>query len=362
MKILMLAQFYTPVVGGEEHAVRSLSVELASRGHEVGVATIVQGDSPAVGLDDDGVRVHRLRSASSRLPVLYGADRRHAPPVPDPELLWRLRRLIRSERPTSCMRAQLDRAFLPAPPQDERAPLVLSLHDYSLICSTKRLMRYGRRCDGPALRKCIDCASHHYGRAKGTFTVGAVFAMQRPEASLVDLFLPVSNAVAEASRLEQEGLRYRVIPNFVPPGATAAAALDGDHGDVPGLPRLPDGDFVLYIGDLSLDKGVDVLLRALRHLPRPVPLVVIGRSVDDPHRRPPSRGQARGAPARGRPSGREALRPPRGALGVAEAAGLVALEGMTLGKPSSRRASEGCWTSSPTSTPDSWWSRATSSS
>ena len=95
----MLAQFYTPVVGGEEHAVRSLSVELASRGHEVGVATIVQGDSPAVGLDDDGVRVHRLRSASSRLPVLYGADRRHAPPVPDPELLWRLRRLIRSERP-----------------------------------------------------------------------------------------------------------------------------------------------------------------------------------------------------------------------------------------------------------------------
>ena len=247
----MLAQFYTPVVGGEEHAVRSLSVELASRGHEVGVATIVQGDSPAVGPDDDGVRVHRLRSASSRLPVLYRADRRHAPPVPDPELLWRLRRLIRSERPRHRACAQLDRAFLPAPPQDERAPLVLSLHDYSLICSTKRLAGYGRRCDGPALRKCIDCASHHYGRAKGTFTVGAVFAMQRPEASLVDLFLPVSNAVAEASRLEQEGLRYRVIPNFVPPGATAAAALDGDHGDVPGLPRLPDGDFVLYIGDLA---------------------------------------------------------------------------------------------------------------
>jgi len=38
VRVLMLAQFYAPIVGGEEQLVRTLSTELVERGHDVAVA------------------------------------------------------------------------------------------------------------------------------------------------------------------------------------------------------------------------------------------------------------------------------------------------------------------------------------
>ncbi len=39
MRILMLAQFYHPILGGIEQHVRTLSHELVARGHDVSVQT-----------------------------------------------------------------------------------------------------------------------------------------------------------------------------------------------------------------------------------------------------------------------------------------------------------------------------------
>ncbi|HZA37320.1 MAG TPA: glycosyltransferase, partial [Vicinamibacterales bacterium] len=98
MRVLMVAQFYPPIVGGEEHAVEALSIELAQRGHRVAVATI-QHPGLAEREEVDGVRVHRLRSVASTLPFLYTGARLHAPPAPDPALAWQLRRVLDVERP-----------------------------------------------------------------------------------------------------------------------------------------------------------------------------------------------------------------------------------------------------------------------
>ncbi len=48
MRILMVAQSFAPIVGGEERIVEDLSRELARRGHEVAVATLRQplGEPP----------------------------------------------------------------------------------------------------------------------------------------------------------------------------------------------------------------------------------------------------------------------------------------------------------------------------
>jgi Glycosyltransferase Family 4 len=40
MRILMLTQFYPPIIGGEERHVRNLSATLAELGHKVTVATL----------------------------------------------------------------------------------------------------------------------------------------------------------------------------------------------------------------------------------------------------------------------------------------------------------------------------------
>ena len=77
MRILMLTQTYSPVVGGEERMVEDLSRELARRGHEVAVATLRQpmGEPPE---SADGVRIHLLDSAVHSLP---GLSTRRGPPL-----------------------------------------------------------------------------------------------------------------------------------------------------------------------------------------------------------------------------------------------------------------------------------------
>jgi glycosyltransferase involved in cell wall biosynthesis len=84
VRILLLAQFFPPDIGGEEQHVFNLANTLADRGHEVAVAT----QKVASVLDEEvlpsGVRVHRFATMAMRLPGVYSTDRLHHPPVPDP--------------------------------------------------------------------------------------------------------------------------------------------------------------------------------------------------------------------------------------------------------------------------------------
>src|SRR5438874_2677135 len=150
MRILMLAQFYPPTVGGEEHHVRTLSVELAARGHEVAVATLWQEGLPTFELDR-GVRVHRIRGSMQRASWLFAdSGRTHAPPFPDPELLLAIRRIIKRERPDIVHAHNwLARSFLPLKGWSG-AKLVMTLHDYGLVCAKQNLIYKNAPCSGPA--------------------------------------------------------------------------------------------------------------------------------------------------------------------------------------------------------------------
>jgi glycosyltransferase involved in cell wall biosynthesis len=276
MKILMLAQFYLPVVGGEEQMVSRLSHGLAARGHSVAIATLWRPGSPEFE-DEGGVRVYRVRSSSQRARWLYKeAERPHIPPLPDPETVLGLRRVLEQERPDIANAHNwLLHSFLPLK-RSSNVPLVVTLHDFSLICANKRLMFRGAPCSGPGFAKCLSCASGYFGLAKGIPTVLANWVMGGLERSAVDLFLPVSQATAIGNGLAGSGLPYRVIPNFVPDEIAEARREDD-----PRLEALPKGDFVLFVGDLSPDKGIDVLLEAYAGLPGAPPLVLIGRRLPD---------------------------------------------------------------------------------
>ena len=43
MRVLMLSEFYPPIIGGMERHVQTLSHELVRRGHHVAVATLQHG-------------------------------------------------------------------------------------------------------------------------------------------------------------------------------------------------------------------------------------------------------------------------------------------------------------------------------
>jgi glycosyltransferase involved in cell wall biosynthesis len=281
MRILMLAQFYPPILGGEERHVHSLSHELAGRGHTVAVGTLQQPDLPDSEADGP-VQVHRLPSSLQRAGFLFSdPERRHHPPVPDPEAGRALGRLVEEFRPDIVHAHNwMVYSYLPLK-RRLGVPLVLTLHDFSQACAIKRLMRFGiHPCSGPGLTKCPPCSHDHYGLT-GAPTYFANAVMNRQARSRVDRYLAVSRATAEGNGLHPEGeIPVRVIPNFLPGQAgNGTAAPMEPHPLTAGLPAP---GYLMFAGDLSRDKGVPVLLEAYTRLRRELgpaapPLVLIGR-------------------------------------------------------------------------------------
>ncbi len=281
MRVLLAAQFYPPDVGGEERHVYGLARALGERGHEVAVATQTFDGEASVRLED-GVLVHRLRSSLMRLP-LHSTSRPHTSPLPDPELTAGCDRIVREFRPQVIHAHNwIVNSLLPLRAR-HRVPIVLTLHSYSRVCSTHRLMYRDRvLCSGPGPRKCMTCAVEHYDAVRGPATVLALGATARYRDRRLDHVVAVSNAVAEGNRLAQGLPPWSVIPNFVPARLVQSAPAVVGSPERPS--DLPTGDFLLFVGELQRDKGLHLLLEAYTRLPqdsRP-PLVCLGRPTDLP--------------------------------------------------------------------------------
>ena len=321
----MLAQSFAPIVGGEERVVEDLSRELVARGHDVSIATLQQ---PGDETPDDvaGVRVHALRSSSYRITrTNQDTERRHAPPAPDPETVLDLRRVLRRERPQVVHAHNwIVHSYLPLA-RGAHSALVLSLHDYGLICATKRLRRKDEVCSGPAPVKCQLCASEHYGVSKGLVAACGTRWLGPRLRRHVDVFHPVSSTVEELCRI-RAGELSRVIPNFI-------GDLPSSVPDDPRLAQLPDEPFILFFGDATVDKGAWHLANAYGQLEDPPPLVLVGRCYIDELKERPNVHVTGAWPHR---LAIEALR--RSLFTVApslwpEPFGIVALEASAAGKP-----------------------------
>ena len=271
MRVLMVTDFYPPIVGGVEIAVRDLSVELVARGHSVAVATLrVPGEGDRA--TDDGVSVYRIPGLAQSMAWLYGQSRPWAPPLPDPRVVAALARVIRAERPDVVHGHDwLARSVLPLRARAGPA-FVVSLHYYTRSCAKKSLVYEESPCSGPGPVKCLRCAAEHYGSWKGPAVAIGNWAAALAERRAVDLFLPVSRAAAAGNGLTSSSLPYEVIPNMVRDVPIEAAMADD-----PRLPQLPQEPFILFVGNIHRYKGVDVLLDAYRRLDAPPPLVLIGK-------------------------------------------------------------------------------------
>jgi glycosyltransferase involved in cell wall biosynthesis len=88
-----------------------------------------------------------------------------------------------------------------------------------------------------------------------------------------DAIVAVSNSVAVRNGIaDLESVT--VVPNFIPDELRPRELL-------PRPKWLPQGPFILYVGDVSRDKGVNCLLAAYEQIVGPKPaLVLLGRMVD----------------------------------------------------------------------------------
>ena len=165
-------------------------------------------------------------------------------------------------------------SFLPSK-RSSGASLLWTLHDFGLICARRTFVHQGSLCSGPSLPKCIACSREQYGAAKGA-VLSTGMRGARPLLRGVDRFVAVSSAVARGCEHVGAGDRVEVVPNFLADGAADVGLRE------PRPAFLPDGDFLLFVGELGGHKGADVLLQAHARLGDGAPpLVLIGTPHPD---------------------------------------------------------------------------------
>ena len=149
-----------------------------------------------------------------------------------------------------------------------RVPVVHTLHNYRLLCPSAMFFHDGAVCEEcqgrvfawPAVRY----ACYRNSRL-GTFLVAAMTAMHSALGTYsrkVTTFIALTEFARE--KFVQGGVppaKIRVKPNFIAPDPGQGGA---------------GGDYFLFAGRLSPEKGIDVLLRAWQELGRAVPLRIIG--------------------------------------------------------------------------------------
>jgi glycosyltransferase involved in cell wall biosynthesis len=151
----------------------------------------------------------------------------------------------------------------------EGAAVVMTLHNYRLMCLPANFLRDGRPCE--------DCLGHlpwpgvvhrcYRDSALGSATLAASIGVARGAGSFeaVTRFLAVSEFVRQ--KHVQGGIapeRIVVKPNFTWPAER----------------RAGPGEYLLFLGRLSSEKGVDTILRAADRSPRGCPVLVVGDGPD----------------------------------------------------------------------------------
>lgn len=146
-------------------------------------------------------------------------------------------------------------------------PVVLTLHDYKIVCPTYLRLRDGKPCSdcldsGPfnVLKK--RCADHSIGKSALMYVEAVAQGLLR-NYEMVDIFIAPSQFMADSvtqKRVPKE--KVRVLYNGVD--------LPNQDGS------LVDGGYILYLGRLSPEKGVLTLLSAHSEMAGCVDLVIAG--------------------------------------------------------------------------------------
>lgn len=281
-RVLIVTDYYRPLIGGSIRSVELLARHLTQRGHEVAIATSWQPGAPRKD-EHEGVPVYRVRDLSSRMRWVSEDPYKHnPPPFADPEAAWRLRRVVKDFKPDLVHSYGWISHSVGVGLLGVDTPLLLSARDYGNICAVGTLIRKGELCSGPQLGKCLDCAVHRYGRAKGVAAVAGVYGAGPVLRRKVTSLHAVSRFVAG---IMERFLRIRggttVIPNFHEEEPDEAP-------DPAAIAMLPERPFILFVGGFRKIKGIYELFDAYASLPDPPPLVLVGTMMSDSPREFPA--------------------------------------------------------------------------
>lgn len=150
----------------------------------------------------------------------------------------------------------------------ENVPIVQTLQNFRLLCPSGFLFRDGKVCE-QCLGKAVAWNSLLHGCYRdnrlATFPVAAMLAFHRAIGTWqrkVDRYIALTEY--DRQKFMKGGIpggKIHVKPNFVYPDP---------------LPGEGSGDYAIFVGRLSPEKGVDTLLEAWQSLGKTIPLKIVG--------------------------------------------------------------------------------------
>jgi glycosyltransferase involved in cell wall biosynthesis len=256
--------------------VKRLAENLSRRGSEVRVV--------AGGADDTdefvaGIRCQRVKLAVAGVPTAYQDPQLpFVPPWSDRRLGSVIRSCIQEWAPDVVHAHGWCEMAAAKVATEAGVPLVVTLHDYGLLCPQKSLFRGGKSCDHFASLRCTRCPGSSQGDPKRLALAAALRTYSRRQPAA--LYIAVSTHVR---KVHEEGLRGRdivVIPNFIDTDDRSAISARF-AGPFPEIPTA------LFVGPDLAYKGAGVFRSAYAHLCAsgwPGRFVHVGGSHQDEYR------------------------------------------------------------------------------
>jgi glycosyltransferase involved in cell wall biosynthesis len=250
MKILVVHNFYQQA-GGEDQCVAAEVAMLKAHGHAV----------MQYCTHNDAINTMSSFKAASR--TLWSWPTYHE-----------LRELLRAQRPQIVHFHNIFPLISPSAyyaAQAENVGVVQTLHNFRLLCVNGLLFRDGVACED-CLGRSVAWPGILHACYRGSRTASAATAMMQTLhralgtwRNAVDMYIALSQS--SRRKLIEGGLpgdKIALKPNFAYP----------DPG-----PGAGSGGYGVFIGRLSVEKGVQTLLQAWQHLGANIPLTIVGTGL-----------------------------------------------------------------------------------
>lgn len=287
MRILQLVHQFPPEhIGGTEFYTQWLSRELGRRGHEI--AIFHRGSGPGVDLrrrEEDGMRiwtaVHGSMSPGNRFRATFA----------DTALTNAFARVLAEEQPDLVhiqhlmgLPQQLMRKIRAA-----GIPTVITLHDYWYFCANAQLItNYDHMlCDGPNWwLNCSRCALARAGRPNAVMLTPGIAPLLAVRHALLRAVLAQADCVIAPTRFVRDSYGRMGLPTHNMQVVTHGIVLPDAKQQRKPAGRVPYQKpplRVAYIGGISWQKGVHVLVTAVNRLPtHAIKLKIYGDINADP--------------------------------------------------------------------------------
>ena len=272
MKILLINKFFYPR-GGAETVFFQEREKLKRAGYEVLEFAMYHPDNLTSDYDDYFVpRVEYRYTENEKVKpgfmkkLFIGGEF-----VYNYRAVTQLEQLISKEKPAIAhlhnIYHQISPAIIPLL-KKSGIKIILTLHDYKLICPVYKMLRHDsicHKCQGKNFWHVISgrCEGHSFSRSI-LLAVEAYWHLWSRSYEQVDLFLSPSRFMAAIMiRYRLRQAKVKVLHNGF--DCDCLAPLGGE-----------DGHYALFVGRLSLEKGVETFLEACRQLGWPLPVKVVG--------------------------------------------------------------------------------------